>query len=133
MSESQPTIRVVIAEDNRDLSTALCALLEQEPDLQVVATVDRCEGLLGALRDGSAQVVVLDLNLGGQSSVAQMRAVRRELPDLAVVVYSGYDFNDIASALPALGECEYVSKSGDAAELLAAVRRAANGTAGAGN
>jgi len=133
MSASQPTIRVVIAEDNLDLSTALCALLEQEPDMRVVGTVDRCDGLLDVLRDGAAQVVVLDLNLGGQSSVAQMRVVRRELPDLAVVVYSGYDFNDIASALPTLGACEYVSKSGDAAELLAAVRRAANGTAGAGN
>jgi DNA-binding NarL/FixJ family response regulator len=133
MNPSQPPIRVVIAEDNRDLSAALCALVAQEPDLRVAGTVDRCDGLLAALRDGAAQVVVLDLNLGGESSVAPMRAVWRELPGLAVVVYSGYDFADVASALPSLGACEYVSKSGDAAELLAAVRRAANSTTGAGS
>ena len=132
MHTSQPSIRVVIAEDNLDLSAALCALVDQEPDMQVVGTVERCGELAAALRDGKARVVVLDLNLGGQSSVAQMRIARRELPDLAVVVYSGYDLNDIASALPALGACEYVSKAGDPCELLAAVRRAANSTTGAG-
>lgn len=117
---------MVIAEDNFDLSAALCALVEQEPDMQVAGTVERCDGLFAALRDGAAQVVVLDLNLGGQSSIAPMRAVWRELPGLAVVVYSGEDFAEVAGALRSLGPCEYVSKSGDAAELLAAVRRAAD-------
>jgi DNA-binding NarL/FixJ family response regulator len=133
MNALQPPIRVVIAEDNPDLSAALGALVEQEPDMQLVATVDRCDRLPEVLRNGTANVVVLDLNLGGQSSVAPMRAIRQELPELAVVIYSGYDFGDIGSALPSLGACEYVSKSGDAATLLAAIRRAANGTAGAGN
>jgi DNA-binding NarL/FixJ family response regulator len=131
METPQPQIRVVIAEDNADLSSALCALLEQEPDLQVTATVDRCIDLAGALRRGGAQVVVLDLNLGGESSVASMHAVRHEMPGLAVVVYSGYDRSDIGHALPKLGASEYVSKSGDAAELVAAIRRAArNNSAG---
>ena len=132
METPQPPIRVVIAEDNGDLTSALCALFEQEPDLQVTATVDRCDELSGALRRGAAQVVVLDLNLGGQSSLASMHAALSEMPGLAVVVYSGYDRRDIESALPRLGATEYVSKSGDAAELLAAIRRAARNAAGAG-
>lgn len=132
METSQRAIRVVIAEDNADLTGALCALFGQEPDLQVTATVDQCGDLLGALRRGAAQVVVLDLNLGGQSSIAYMHEARSEMPGLAVVVYSGYDERDIAGALPQLGATEYVSKSGDAAELLAAIRRAATNVTGAG-
>lgn len=133
METSQPPIRVVIAEDNPDLVTALCALFEQEPDLQVTATVEHCEDLEAALRRGAAQVLVLDLNLGGQSSVAQAQALRREMPELAVVMYSGYDYRDVASALSKVGAAEYVSKSGDPSELLAAIRRAAKSTAGAGH
>jgi DNA-binding NarL/FixJ family response regulator len=133
MPSPQNPIRVVIAEDNLDLSAALCALVEQEPDMDLVGHVDRCDGLLAALRDGAANVVVLDLNLGGQSSIAQMRVVWRELPELAVVVYSGYDFAEVAGTLRSLGPCEYVSKSGDAAELLAAVRRAVAKKTGAGS
>lgn len=137
MDASQPPIRVVIAEDNGDLATALCALFEQEPDLQVTATVGRCEELPGVLHRDAAQVIVLDLDLGGQSSVTPLQALRREIPGLGVVVYSGYDYADVSSALPRLGTSEYVSKSADPAELLAAIRRAArisataSGTAGA--
>ena len=132
METPQPPIRVVIAEDNADLTSALCALLGLEPDLQVTATVDRCAELPAVLRRDAAQVVVLDLNLAGESSLASMLAVQNEMPGLAVVVYSGYDRRDIESALPRLGATEYVSKSGDAAELLAAIRRAARNAAGSG-
>ncbi|HEX9207236.1 MAG TPA: response regulator [Steroidobacteraceae bacterium] len=132
MDTSPGCIRVLVAEDNADLSAALRALVEQEPDMELAGAVDRCGDLLGAVRDGRAHVVVLDLDLGGESSVGPMRAVLHEVPRLAVVLYSGYDRCDLARALPSLGNYEYVAKSGDAAELLTAIRRAARGTPGAG-
>ena len=99
----------------------------------MIGETDRAGKLLAAARSGNAQVVILDLNLSGESSLPAMETVRREMPGIAVVVYSGYDRCDIASALPALGSCEYVSKTGEVSELLAAVRRAArNGAADAG-
>jgi two-component system, NarL family, response regulator DesR len=116
-------IRVVIAEDNEDLCVAVCALLQSEPDIEVVATIDRAEALLDAVRAGDARVVVLDLNLGGHSSVPAMEAMRREMPRVAVVIYSGYDRHDVADAVPAGGAVEFVSKSGEVTELLRAVRR----------
>jgi DNA-binding NarL/FixJ family response regulator len=61
--------------------------------------------------------------------VPAMEAMRRELPGVAVVVYSGYDRGDISSVLPALAGVEFVSKSGDVLELLAAIRRAAGNEA----
>lgn len=126
-------IRIVLAEDNGDLLKAICALCEAEPDLEVVGTVDAPEALLGIVRDRGAQVVVLDLNLGERSSVPAMQCVRRELPHVAVVVYSGYERRDVAAALPALGAAEFVSKTGDVSELFDAVRRvAASAAAGAG-
>ena len=133
MATPHGRIRVLVAEDNSDLSATLCALLEQEPDMAIAGAVDRAEAMLDAVRDGRARVVVLDLNLGGESSVAAMQAVLRAVPQLRIVVYSGYDRCDIADALSSLGVTEYVSKSAHAAELLAAIRRAADGTEGAGN
>ena len=126
-------IRVLVAEDNRDLVDAICALFEAEPDLRVVETIDTAGALLPAVHASNAHVVILDLNLQQESSVPAMQAVRRELPHVAVVVYSGYDRRDIESAMPALGRVEYVSKTGDVLELFDAVRRAArNAAAGAG-
>ena len=124
MDGAQENLRVLVAEDNADLCAAVCALIDAEPDLRVVAAIDRVEQLLDSVREHVADVVVLDLNLDGHSSVAPMQAVLRHLPHIAVVVYSGYDRSDLATALPMLGACEYVSKTGDALELLDAIRRA---------
>lgn len=125
MSTEHARIRVLVAEDSPDLAAAVSELLSAEPDLDVVGVVDEPDALLDAVRRGDADVVILDLNLSGGSSVPAMQAVRRERPLTSVVVYSGYDRADIATALPVLGAAEYVAKSGEATELIDAVRRAA--------
>ncbi|MGI9246582.1 MAG: response regulator, partial [Steroidobacteraceae bacterium] len=125
MNKDVERIRVLVAEDNHDLATAVCALLAAEPDIEIVGQIARAQELLQSARDGRAQVIVLDLNLDGESSVPAMRVVQRVLPRVAVVIYSGYDRSDVASALPGLGTTEFISKSGDVLELAQAVRRAA--------
>jgi DNA-binding NarL/FixJ family response regulator len=133
MTRASDPLRVLIAEDNVDLAAAVSALLESETDIEVVGVVDRVDALLSTARSCGARVIVLDLNLSGESSVPAMEVLRGELPQVAVVVYSGYDRRDVAGALPALGTVEFVSKTGDYAELVAAVRRvASNETADAG-
>ena len=122
-------IRVLVAEDNVDLAMAVRELLHGEEDLEVVGVIDDASTLAQAVRDCDARVVVLDLNLAGGSSVPAMQLVCRERPTTGVVIYSGYDRDDVAAALPALGAVEYVSKSGDVAELIDAVRRSARKTA----
>jgi DNA-binding NarL/FixJ family response regulator len=123
MNTTQTGCRVLVAEDNADLSAAVCELINAEPDMQVVASIGDTQKLLQTARDAAAHVVVLDLNLAGESSVPAMKRVQSELPDVAVVIYSGYDHHDIAGALASLGRCEYVSKTGDPGALLAAIRR----------
>ncbi len=49
-----------------------------------------------------ADIVVLDLNLRGESSVAAMRMLQEQQPDIAAVIYSGYDAADINAGLLAL-------------------------------
>ena len=132
MSEATSRITVLVAEDNRDLADAMCELLGLEPDIVIASVVTDASALLEATRMHAPRVVILDLNLAGGSSVPAMQAARRERA-MGLVVYSGYDPRDIAGALPALGTCEFVSKTGEVGELIAAVRRAAHANAaGAG-
>jgi DNA-binding NarL/FixJ family response regulator len=122
-------IRVLVAEDNGDLAAAVCELLRAEPDIDVVGVIEDADALERTVRELDVTVVILDLNLSGGSSVPAMQSVRRGLPHIGVVVYSGYDRRDIAAALPALGTAEFVSKSGEVTELLEAVRRSAGKSA----
>jgi CheY-like chemotaxis protein len=128
MTHAPAPIKVLVAEDNRDLADAMCELLRGEPDIDVVAVVDDASSLLEAVRGHGPRVVILDLNLASGSSVPAMQAARHERP-VGIVVYSGYDRADVAAALPPLGPCEFVSKTGEVADLVAAVRRAADANA----
>jgi two-component system response regulator DesR len=116
---------VLVAEDNDDLRGAMCALIEAEPDMHVTAAVDCVAGLLAAARTAPPQVLVLDLDLAGQSSVGALRELSRAEPRLGVVVYSGHDRASFGMAAQEIPRCEFVTKSGDATELLDAIRRAA--------
>ena len=125
MAGMRRKIRVLLAEDNHDLAVAVHALLDAEDDIVVAGVTGCASELLEATRNSGAQVVILDLNLDGGSSVPAMRAVRASLPDVQVVVFSGYDARDVAGALRGLGDAEFVTKNGEVTELLDAVRRAA--------
>ena len=122
---------MLVAEDNDDLRAAICALVAAEPDMEIAGETADPQEIVPLAREHAAHIVVLDLNLRGESSVAAMRTLQREQPSTAAVIYSGYDAADIEAGLRALTPCEYVSKSGDGMDLLAAIRRLGSNAAGA--
>lgn len=118
-------IGVLVAEDNRDLCDAVCALIDAEPDMQITGTATRVSELLDGARAAAARVLVLDLDLGGESSVPALQTLRAQRPQLAVVIFSGNDADTLAPVLATIGRCEYVMKTGDVLPLLDAIRRVA--------
>lgn len=118
-------IGVLVAEDNRDLCDAVCALIDAEPDMQVTGTATRVSELLDAALAAAASVLVLDLDLDGESSVPALQTLRLQRPQLAVVVFSGNDRDTLAPVFASIGRCEYVMKTGDVLPLLDAIRRVA--------
>ena len=133
MENGANCIRVLVAEDNSDLAAAISAVITAEPDMQLDGTVDRVDHLLEAAASTASHVLVLDLDLRGESSVPALVQLQRSHPRLAVIVYSGHDRRDLGPVLAQVGRCEYVTKSGNPDELIAAIRRAANNTTGAGD
>ena len=118
-------IGVLVAEDNRDLCDAVCALIDAEPDMQVTGTAMCVSDLLDETRAAAAGVLVLDLDLGGESSVPALQSLRAQRPQLAVVIFSGNDRDTLAPVFAKIGRCEYVMKTGDVLPLLDAIRRVA--------
>ena len=66
------------------------------------------------------EFAVLDLKMPGMDGLAVLRELHAELPDLRVIVLTG--FGSIASALEAvrLGAVDYLTKPADADQILAA-------------
>jgi DNA-binding NarL/FixJ family response regulator len=132
MAASSRQIGVLVAEDNRDLCAAICELVAAEPDMQVTASVQRAGELVAMAGTATADVIVLDLDLAGESSIPALQVLRSAQPHVAVVVFSGHDRGALAPLFAQLGACEYVTKTGDVTMLLDAIRRVTAKAAGAG-
>jgi two-component system response regulator NreC len=121
------TIRIVIADDHSIVRRGLRELLDSEPDCEVVAEAGDVESARRYVRGHHPDVLVLDLNMPGKSSLEALPGLRAEFPDTQIVVLTMQ--NEPAYARQALssGVLGYVLKEAADAELIEAVRAAANG------
>jgi len=118
-------ITIVIADDHQVVRAGLRLLLEAEEGFEVLAEagdVPTTEHRLNAYRP---RVLILDLTMPGESSLAVIPRIRETSPDTQIVVLTMH--NDPAFAREALraGAAGYVLKEAADTELVRAVRLAA--------
>ena len=117
-----PPLRVLIAEDNEDLRNLLVTLVSAEPDLKCVGTADDVDAVLASAAENKVDVLVLDLELQGRSSIDLLRTVRENGSKITIVVFSGHAHPEMIRHTLAAGADAYVPKSGDFELLLDAIR-----------
>ncbi len=82
---------------------------------------------LAALQAGRWDLLVLDINLPGRSGLEVLEDVRRQWPQLPVLVLSAYPEEEFAVRCLRLGASGYLTMSSAADELVAAARKALEG------
>jgi DNA-binding NarL/FixJ family response regulator len=98
-----------------------------ERGLDVVATAPDADAAVRIARAVRPRVVLMDLNLGEKSGVQAIEGILDALPDTRILVLSASgEHTDVLEAVKA-GAAGYLVKSASAEELLAAVRRTADG------
>lgn len=117
-----PPLRVLVAEDNDDLRELLVTMISAEPDLKCVGTANDVDAVLAIASDHSADVLVLDLELQGRSSIDLLKTVRRNGSKITIVVFSGHSHPEMIRHTLAAGADAYVPKSGSYELLLDAIR-----------
>src|SRR4030095_8013447 len=80
-------IRLLLLEDNRLLREGLTALLNEQPDIEVVAAFGNGkEDVLKAAQELKPQIILLDLGLKGQNSLRFVRSIKQESSEIKVTV-----------------------------------------------
>lgn len=118
-------MRVLLADDQRELRSAMRLLLEQEPDVQYVAEVTDVASLADEIDAVGANLLFLDWELPELKPVDAGKRLLASLhgrhPHLLVIVLSGRPESS-RSALAA-GADMFVSKAEPPEKLLAALQR----------
>jgi len=120
-------IRILIADDHLVVREGVRTMLEIQPDFEVVG--EACDGEEAVSLAGKLQpdVILMDLRMPRLDGLGAIRAIRRQWPQLKVVILTTYDDDaNIVQGLQA-GARGYMLKDSSRDAIFAAVRAAARG------
>lgn len=132
--EPDTRIRVVVVDDHNVVRAGLRMVLAATGDMEVVGEADSGEKGISVLDDAFAgpverqpNVVVMDLMMGGIGGIEATRRIKKDWPDLAVLVLTMADDRAYLREAFAAGASGYVLKDAADLELVDAVRAVAEG------
>jgi two-component system, NarL family, response regulator NreC len=124
--ERDSQVTIVIADDHTVMRRGLRMLLEAEGDFQVLSEAGNIQAVFRDVRTHRPDVLVLDLNMPGGSSVDAIARMSRFSPDTAVVVLTMEHDPIFMREAYSAGARGYVLKEAAATELVSAIRSAAD-------
>jgi two-component system, NarL family, response regulator DesR len=120
-------IRILIAEDQGMVRGALAALLDFEPDLEVVAEVASGDEVLAATLEARPDVALLDIEMPGMDGIEAAAALRREVPDCTPLILTTFGRPAYLRRAMEAGAAGFLVKDAPAERLANAIRRAVAG------
>lgn len=113
--------RILIVDDEHEITEILKDLLSDEYDCQ---TVGSAEGALALLAETDFQLVISDITMPGMSGLEMLPFVKRISPKVVVVMISGMQTVESAIGALRLGAFDYLMKPFDLRQVEAVVKRA---------
>jgi two-component system response regulator DesR len=117
------TVRLLLADDQELVRSALCALLELEQDFEVVASVGRGDEAVDAARDGRPDVALLDIEMPGLDGLAAAAVIAAQIPSCRVVILTTFGRSGYLRRALEAGAVGFVVKDAPAEVLADAIRR----------
>lgn len=126
-AQSEPTIKVVLADDHLMARRNLRVLLDRENGMEVIAEAEDLSSVVRHVAVHHPHVLVLDLRLPNGTSIATIRRLREQAPDTEIVVLTMEESPAFAQHALDAGAVGFVVKDHADDELPVAVRRAVRG------
>ncbi|HTV64809.1 MAG TPA: response regulator transcription factor, partial [Bryocella sp.] len=120
-------IPIVIADDHAVLRESLTALLQSQPDFEVVGAAANGEEAVRLVQQHTPQVLLLDLAMPGGDGFDVLRALERAGNRVASVVLTGSENKNDYVQVVRLGARGLVLKADQPQKLFAAIRAVAEG------
>lgn len=114
-------IRVLLVDDHAILRDGIKALLEKQDDIEVVAEAGDGREAIPKAAQFRPDVVVLDISMPTMDGLESMRQMKKENPDIKVLVLTMHDNEEYFFQLLRAGASGYVTKKSVSRELVSAI------------
>jgi DNA-binding NarL/FixJ family response regulator len=122
-------IRVLLADDHMVVRLGLSALIDAEPDMQVMGEANNGLEAIELARQLRPDVIVMDISMPQMDGLEATRRVRAEMPDVHILILTVHAQERYLFPVLKAGAAGYVLKSTVDTELLDAIRTVAKGGA----
>jgi len=124
-------IRVALADDQMLVRAGLRALLDAEPDIEVVGEASDGDEATVLVRREHPDVVLMDIRMPGTDGLRATEAITAEdaLDSTRIVILTTFDLDEYVFEAIRLGASGFLVKDTEPVELLAGIRAVASGEA----
>lgn len=116
-------IRTLIVDDHDVVREGIRAILQDSGKFEIKDTADSAEQAMQLVHSNTYELIILDLSLPGMSGLEILKDIKRELPDVRILVVSMYPEEEFAIRVLKSGAQGYVHKRQVSEKLLDAVDR----------
>lgn len=120
-------IRVLIAEDHAIVRQGIRLLLDDQPDVEVVAEAADGRQAIALVEQVEPNVVLMDLAMPGINGLEATHTIKKRFPQVQVVALTVHESDEYFFQMIEAGAVGYVLKGADPALLLEAIRTAHQG------
>ncbi len=119
--------KVVVADDHAVVRTGLQLIFKMGSNLEVYREVENGIKLLEVLQEEAFDAAVIDLNMPGKDSLDLIQEVRKNYPQLPIVIYTMNADEQLSLRLFKIGVMGYIHKEAQPTDLVQAVEMAIKG------
>ncbi|MYM26705.1 DNA-binding response regulator, NarL/FixJ family, contains REC and HTH domains [Duganella sacchari] len=121
------TIKVFIADDHAIVREGLKQILAETRDIVVAGEAENGLDAIKLFRKSECQVMLLDISLPDRSGIEVLKQIKKEKPELAVLMLSMHREDQYAIRSLKAGAAGYLTKQSAPKELVNAIRQVASG------
>lgn len=115
-------IRVLLADDHTILRAGIRALLETQPDLEVIGEAANGREAILRARELQPDVIVMDIGMPGLDGLAATREILETHPRTRILFLTQHENKEYLLPALKLGAAGYVLKRAEGDELITAIR-----------
>ncbi len=124
--ETSPA-RIIITDDHVLIRDGIQAMLESEPDLEVIGEATNGLEALELCRELCPELVLMDVRMPVMDGLEATRQIKRECPETSVLMVTTYESSDYLFEAIKAGAAGYVLKNATKPQLSNAIRRTLGG------
>ena len=121
------TVRVLIVDDHPIVRQGVRSVLANHADIEVVGEADGAVSLFASLASLKPDVVLLDIRMPGQNGIEITQRLKREYPEVKVILLSTYDDEEFLFGALRAGAEGYLLKSASNEVLASSIRQVGRG------